>query len=93
MEFEEFKKQIVEGLREIYGDGTQIETGVALKNNGSKYNGINIFLQDSGSRISPVIDLDILYRSFEKGIMSMEDCIRISAVTGQNSADLKEWRN
>ena len=76
MEFEEFKKKITEGLQEIYGDSARIETGVALRNNGSKYNGINIFLQDSGSRISPVIDLDILYRSFEKGIMSMEDCIR-----------------
>ena len=75
MEFEEFKKQIVEGLQEIYGDGTQIETGVALRNNGSKYNGINIFLKGSGRRTSPVIDLDNLYRSFEDGRMRIGDCV------------------
>lgn len=75
MEFEEFKKQIVEGLREIYGDGTQIETGVALRNNGSKYNGINIFPKGSGRRTSPVIDLDNLYRSFEDGRMRIGDCV------------------
>ena len=75
MVFEEFKKQIVEGLREIYGDGTQIETGVALWNNGSKYNGINIFPQGSGRRTSPVIDLDRLYKSFEDGRMRIGDCV------------------
>ena len=75
MEFEEFKKQIVEGLREIYGDGTQIETGVALRNNGSKYNGINIFPKGSGRRTSPVIDLDRLYKSFEDGRMRIGDCV------------------
>ena len=75
MEFEEFKKQIVEGLREIYGDSTQIETGVALRNNGSKYNGINIFPKGSGRRTSPVIDLDRLYKSFEDGRMRIGDCV------------------
>lgn len=75
MEFEEFKKQIVEGLQEIYGDGTQIETGVALRNNGSKYNGINIFPKGSGRRTSPVIDLDRLYKSFEDGRMRIGDCV------------------
>lgn len=75
MVFEEFKKQIVEGLQEIYGDGTQIETGVALRNNGSKYNGINIFPKGSGRRTSPVIDLDRLHKSFEDGRMRIGDCV------------------
>lgn len=75
MVFEEFKKQIVEGLQEIYGDSTQIETGVALRNNGSKYNGINIFPKGSGRRTSPVIDLDRLHKSFEDGRMRIGDCV------------------
>ena len=75
MKFEEFKKQIVDGLQEIYGDGTQIETGVALRNNGSKYNGINIFQKGPGRRTSPVIDLDGLYRSFEEGMLNIGDCV------------------
>ena len=74
-EFEEFKKRIVEGLQEIYGDDARIETGVALRNNGSKYNGIRIFLKSSGSRVSPTLDLDRLYESFENGIINIEDCI------------------
>lgn len=75
MKFEEFKKKIVEGLKEIYGDDAQIETGVAFKNNGSKYNGINIFFKGPGSRTAPIIDLGGLYESFENGILNIEDCI------------------
>lgn len=75
MKFEEFKKKIVDGLQEIYGDDAVIEAGVALRNNGSRYNGINIFLKGSGSRTSPVIDLDRLYRSFEDGTLNIEDCV------------------
>lgn len=75
MEFGEFKEKVVEGLQEIYGDSADIETGVALKNNGSKYNGINIFLKDSGSRTSPVIDLDRLYKLFENGTLNIGDCV------------------
>ena len=74
MEFGEFKEKVVEGLQEIYGDSADIETGVALKNNGSKYNGINIFLKDSGSKTSPIIDLDRLYKLFEDGTLNIGDC-------------------
>ena len=75
MEFEKFKEKIVEGLQEIYGDDAQIETGVALRNNSSKYNGIRIFLKSSGSRISPTLDLDRLYKSFEDGTLNIGDCV------------------
>ena len=75
MEFEEFKKQIIEGLRDIYGDDTEIETGVAFRNNGSKYNGISIRVKNAEYRTVPVIDLDRLHRLFENGMMKVEDCV------------------
>ena len=75
MKFEEFKEKIVEGLREIYGDDVRIETGVTLRNNGGKYNGIKIFLKGSGSRISPSFELDRLYRLFEDGMLNVGDCV------------------
>lgn len=75
MKFEEFKGKIVEGLQEIYGDSAEIETFVALRNNGSKYNGLNIFLKGSGDRTCPIIDLDRLYRLFENGTLNIGDCV------------------
>ena len=75
MKFDEFKKRIVEGLQEIYGDDAEIETGVTLRNNGSKYNGIRIFLKGTGNRISPTFELDRLYRSFEDGTLNIRDCV------------------
>ena len=75
MKFEEFKEKIVAGLQNIYGDGIQIETGVALRNNSSKYNGINIFPKGLRSMTFPVIDLDRLYRLFENGTLNIGDCV------------------
>ena len=76
MGFEEFKEKIVEGLQEIYGDSAEIVTGIALKNNGSKYHGISIFLKGSGNKTCPVIDLDRFYRLFENGTLNIGDCVR-----------------
>lgn len=75
MKFEKFKEKIVEGLRDIYGDDTEIETGVAFRNNGSKYNGISIRVKNAEYRTVPVIDLDRLHRLFENGMMKIEDCV------------------
>lgn len=75
MEFEEFKKKIVEGLRDIYGDRVEIDTGVVIKNNGNKYNGICIRPKNAECRTAPVIELDSLYSSLENGTMKIEDCV------------------
>lgn len=75
MEFEEFKKKIVEGLQEIYGDDAEIETDVALKNNGSKYNGISIIMKDSGCRATPIVEIDSVYEAFESGRKDIGDCV------------------
>ena len=76
MEFEEFKKQIVEGLQEIYGDGTQIETSMVIKNNGSKYNGLYIFLDDADRKSTPVVNLDNVHDAFKSGRKDMEECVQ-----------------
>ena len=75
MKFEEFKEKVVEGLQEIYGDSAEIETFVALRNNGNRYHGINIFLKGLGNRTCPIIDLDRLYKLFEDGTLNIGDCV------------------
>ena len=76
MEFEEFKGKITEGLQKIYGDNAELDTGVIIKNNGSKYNGIRIELKDLECRTDPIIELDSIYAAFENGKRSLEDCVR-----------------
>ena len=76
MEFEEFKKKIVEGLLDIYGDSAGIETRMVIKNNGSKYNGLYIFLDDRDCKSTPVVNLDNVYDDFESGRMDIEECIQ-----------------
>ena len=76
MRFEEFKEKIVEGLREIYGDSARIETSMVIKNNGRKYNGLYIVLDDKDFESAPVLNLDDVYDAFEGGRIDMEECIQ-----------------
>ena len=76
MEFEDFKKKIVEGLSDIYGDSAGIETSMVIKNNGSKYNGLYIFLDDADCKSTPVVNLDNVYDAFKSGRKDMEECVQ-----------------
>lgn len=76
MGFEEFKEKIVDGLSEIYGDSAGIETGMVIKNNGSKYNGLYIFVDDTDCKSTPILNLDNVYEAFESGRMDMEGCVK-----------------
>lgn len=76
MDFEKFKEKIVDGLSEIYGDSARIETSTVMKNNGRKYNGLYIFLDDRDSASTPVLNLDDVYNAFEVGRMNMEECVQ-----------------
>lgn len=76
MKFEEFKENVVARLQEIYGASTRIETSMVIKNNGRKYNGLYIFLDDRDSTSTPVLNLDDVYDAFEDGRMDMEECIQ-----------------
>lgn len=76
MEFGEFKEKVVEGLLEIYGDSADIETSMVIKNNGSKYNGLYIFLDDADHKSTPVVNLDNMYDAFESGRMDIGECVQ-----------------
>ena len=94
MGFEEFKEKIVERLREIYGDSATIDTSVVIKNNGSKYNGLYIFLDDTDRKSTPVLNLDNVYDVFEGGGMDMEECVREvcrQRETLKSSAEMDEF--
>lgn len=75
MEFEEFREKIAEGLQEIYGNSAEINTGMVIKNNGSRYNGVSIILKDAVCRAVPVIELDSMYAAFASGRLSLGACI------------------
>ena len=75
MRFDKFEKKIIKGLRKIYGGNAEIGTGVVMKNNGSKYNGVHIMMKDSECRTAPVVDLDSIYEAFERGKKNLEGCI------------------
>ena len=76
MVFDDFNKKIVEGLQDIYGDSAGIETSVVIKNNGSKYNGLYIFLDDTDRECTPVVNLDSVYEAFESGGKDIDGCVQ-----------------
>lgn len=76
MEYEVFKKEVLEGLQKICGDEVQIGLEKILKNNGKHYDGIRIFVDESDRRVCPAIPLQNFYGAYCEGDMSIAGCAR-----------------
>ena len=74
MEYEKFKENLCEGIKNFYGDEVEIVFEQVLKNNGQYYDGIRIAYKDSG-KIVPVIYIDEIYDKFLNGELSMKKCV------------------
>ncbi|MDL2302145.1 DUF5688 family protein [Lachnospiraceae bacterium OttesenSCG-928-D06] len=75
MDYKQFKESIVAALQDFYGKGASVIVNEVLKNNGTKYDGINILLADSDKKIIPTIYFEGFYSLFSEGNMTLEDCV------------------
>ncbi len=69
LDFEEFRSEMVQGLREICGDEFTVEERDVTKNNGVILHGISI--TEEGGSVSPTIYLESLYEEYKKGSMNV----------------------
>lgn len=75
MDYEKFKVNIVEGLKDYYGKSAEVDICGIRKNNGQRYDGIRITRIGKEYEVIPVINLDSLYEAYESGNMEMTECI------------------
>lgn len=75
MKYEEFKDAILKVLQEIYGEeGVTVEENL-LKNNGKRYDGLQIRTQERAP-IATVIHLEDIYDEYREKDLDMEGCVR-----------------
>lgn len=74
MEYEEFKKELTERLKEKYGENAEVEIHTVNRNNGQSYEGVYIIKKDEGQTAAPVIRIDELYAKYRKGSMNIQEC-------------------
>ena len=74
MEYENFKENLLAGIKNFYGDGAEIKFERVLKNNGQYYDGVRIAYKDS-EKIVPVIYFDEIYDGYLNGDLSMKKCV------------------
>ena len=89
MRYEEFKVKILEELQNFYGDSAEVEIMEVQKNNGVRYNGIQIRMDGDSSRIMPVIRVEEFYQRFVGNGMDMADCVRAVLKKLDNDSVLK----
>lgn len=80
MGYKEFKEMLLERLQDFYGDSAEVEVTDVQKNNGVRYDGIQIRVEGDGAEATPVIRVEELYSRFAGGSMDMEGCVQ--AVSG-----------
>ena len=86
MKYEEFKEKLLEKLQDFYGDSAEVEVADVRKNNGVRYDGIQIRMAGDSSRVAPVLNIEGLYNRFTKNGMDMEDCVQaVSRILANNS--------
>lgn len=73
MEFNEFKANVVEELREFYGIDAEVEVTTAVKNNGVRLEGIIIRIGEAN--VSPVIYLEQFYKEFIESDVSIDEIV------------------
>lgn len=75
MKYEEFKDALLKALQEIYGvEGVTVEENL-LKNNGQRYDGLQIRTRERTS-IATVIHLEDIYDEYREEDLDMEGCVR-----------------
>lgn len=89
MRYEEFKVKILEELQNFYGDSAEVEITEVQKNNGVRYDGIQIRMDGDSSRIMPVIRVEEFYQRFIGNGMDMEDCVHAVLEKLDNDSVLK----
>lgn len=80
MDYETFKKELAEELREFYGQDAKVDICAVRKNNGKQYDGVQIILKDGKNTgavsVTPVISLEGLYELYGGGDMTLEECAK-----------------
>ena len=70
---EQFIDEIVGKLERIYGQ-ENVQTSIQIKNNGVKFNAINIHRENR--QLSPCVYIDKYYEKYKVGIMEIGDVVR-----------------
>ncbi len=75
MSYDEFKKTVMEKLREFYGDDAEITVETVKKLNGTGYEGISVRKDNQKKSAVPMIAIDDFYREYSNGEIELDDCI------------------
>ena len=76
VEYEVFKKEVLEGLMKIYGSNAQIRIERILKNNGKHYDGIQIHVDGINGCVCPIVPLEWFYEVYCDGGINIAGCVR-----------------
>lgn len=82
MGYEEFKKTLLEQLKDFYGKDGNVVMGKAEGDDSREYDGLWIVLTEEDAAV-PVVRMEKLYRDYQKGeLAGMDKCVE--AVICQN---------
>ena len=90
LRYEEFKKEVLERLMEMYGSNACIRIERILKNNGKHYDGIQIRVDGISGRVYPVVPLEWFYEVYCEGGMNITGCVRTIHKISETGREEKE---
>jgi len=74
MNYEEFKEEILEALRDFYNENAKIDVVSIVKNNDIKLDGLCVIETNAGTDMVPIVYLQDVYKTYEEG-KTVEECV------------------
>ncbi|MBD5503558.1 MAG: hypothetical protein HDR09_07395 [Lachnospiraceae bacterium] len=90
VEYEVFKKEVLDGLMKICGNNARIRIERILKNNGKHYDGVQIRVDGISGRVCPVVPLEWFYEVYCDGGMNIAGCVRTIHKISETGREEKE---
>lgn len=88
LNFEDFKIEIVEAMKEKYS-AENVQTTEVIKNNGLELTGLTVNVLDSKVAVCPTIYLEYLYEEYENGV-EMDEIIKKTACVFEKHSDYSD---
>lgn len=77
MNYHDFKKELLKGLRDKYGDTAAVDVRNVVKNNGVTYEGLWISRYDEAASVMPLFYLEQLYTYHVRQHYTVNECVEV----------------
>lgn len=93
MDYQKFKKAVVESLEEYYGEDAKVEIVENLKLNGKKVEQVIVRFPEDKNKAVPCHPLKDLHQKYKEGLLSLDECVEKIVDYKENDVRIQDCKD